>query len=139
MATYQGAPYVLEQIRSIQNQTYTNWMLFSNRWYSAAPGRRCRRTARKNVAGATRVNTLFFILKRLAGREYVRETFRMAVAQAGAFEKHYQDRLDGEQSLLLNTLSLLLHCRKGVKLFLLFEYSFWKQGLVQRIGEILFI
>ena len=41
-----------------------------------------------NVVGATKVNTLGFILKRLSGSAYVKETLKMAHAQAAVFEKN---------------------------------------------------
>ena len=80
-----------------------------------------------------------FIIKRLTGINHVKKTFRMAVDQAAAFLECYRDRLEPEQIALLATFSGLLDHSKARRLLIVCREGFWKQGLVQRIGEIMFI
>ena len=92
-----------------------------------------------NVVGATRVNTLRFILKRLCGSNHVRKTLRMAVAQAAAFQNCYSDQLSEEACAILHMFSKLYSHNKIVRIFTVCRESFLKQGLVQVIGELLYI
>lgn len=92
-----------------------------------------------NVVGATRVNSPGFILKRLAGHNHVRDTLRMSVSQAGAFLHDFEDQLNPEQARILGIFSDLYSHNKLTRLITICRESFWKQGLVQVIGEMLFI
>lgn len=92
-----------------------------------------------NVVGATRVNTLGFILKRLTGSAHVRETLHLAVEQAGSFLNHYREKLDVEKTRVLERFSTLYQHNKLVRLAIVCRESFLKQGLVQIVGELIFI
>ena len=92
-----------------------------------------------NVVGATRVNTLGFVLKRLCGSNYVRKTLRMSVEQAGAFLSRYSDQLCEEHRNILCRFSQLYSHNKLMRIFIVCCGSFLKQGWVQIIGELLFI
>ena len=92
-----------------------------------------------NVVGATRVNTLGFILKRLSGSNHVRKTLLMAVEQAAAFQNCYAEQLNSENHRILCAFSELYTHSKLVRIFIVFRESFLKQGLIQIIGELLFI
>ena len=92
-----------------------------------------------NVVGATRVNTLGFILKRLSGSNHVRKTLLMAVEQAAAFRNCYAEQLISENLRLFHIFSELYTHSKLVRIFIVFRESFLKQGLIQIIGELLFI
>lgn len=92
-----------------------------------------------NVVGATRVNTLGFIWKRLTGSNHVRQTLHAAVDQAGAFLAHYTDRLDPGQQRILSTFARLYDHSKPVRLITVCREGFLKQGLVQIIGQLLFL
>ena len=93
----------------------------------------------KNVVGATRVNTLGFVLKRLCGSNYVRKTLRMSVEQAQAFLSRYSDQLCEEHRNILCRFSQLYSHNKLMRIFIVCCESFLKQGWVQIIGELLFI
>lgn len=92
-----------------------------------------------NVVGATRVNTLGFILNRLKGSNHVQRTLRLAVEQAGAFLDCYRESLTSEQCHILRIFAELYTHNKFVRVLTVCRESFLKQGLVQIIGELLFI
>lgn len=92
-----------------------------------------------NVVGATRVNTLNFIIKRLKESDHVKKTLHMAVQQAGSFLKHYKSQLSQEQIVILTCFSTLYEHNKVSRIITVCKESFLKQGLVQIIGELLFI
>lgn len=92
-----------------------------------------------NVVGATKVNSIEFILKRLANIDHVRKTLRMAVEQAECFAHCYLDWLDDEQKYILQKFSALYSYNKFVRMLTVCQESFLKQGLIQIIGELFFI
>ena len=92
-----------------------------------------------NVVGATRVNSVSFIFKRLTGSAHVKETLQMSMAQAQAFLTHYGDRLSADQKEMVARFAGLAHKNKLVRLYTVFRYGYLKQGTVQVIGEALFI
>ncbi len=93
----------------------------------------------RNVVGATRVNSPRFILKRLLGYNHVRQTLKQSVIQAGAFHRHYGDKLTKEQACILQTFSDLYSHNKFQRIITVYRHSYFKQGWVQCIGELLFI
>ena len=92
-----------------------------------------------NVVGATQVNTLSFILKRLLGHNHVRNTLKIAVAQAGTFCHHYSSRLTPQQIQVLQIFSNLYAHNKLQRILIVCRHSYLKQGWIQCIGELLFI
>lgn len=93
----------------------------------------------ENTVGATRVNSVGFILKRLLGNNHVRKTLKMAVHQAQVFLACYENRLSREQISVLRTFSDLYSHGKLVRILTICKGSFLKQGWIQIIGELLFI
>ena len=92
-----------------------------------------------NVVGATKVNSLGFILMRLAKYKHVRRSLAMAVKQAGAFLKHYEPILSAEQQSVLSVFSQLSSYPKVARIMIVIREKFLKQGLIQIIGELIFI
>lgn len=92
-----------------------------------------------NTVGATRVNSVGFILKRLREKDHVRQVLRKPVHQAGAFLACYESRLTPEQKAVLQTFSGLYSHGKIVRIMTVCRESFLKQGWIQIIGELLFI
>lgn len=92
-----------------------------------------------NVVGATKVNTVGFIVKRLTGSAHVKETLYMAVEQASCFLSVYKDKLSNEQKEILNTFISMPKYNKFSKITCAIKNRFLKQGLVQIIGEFIFI
>ena len=99
----------------------------------------CYRQHEKNVIGATKVNSVAFILKRFANIGYVRRSLKMAVEQAAAFLYHYSGRIDGECKYILQTFSELYTHNKFKRVVTVCRESFMKQGLLQILGELIFI
>lgn len=93
----------------------------------------------ENTVGATRVNSLGFILKRLMGSNHVRKTLQMAVHQAGVFLSCYESRLAKDQISALRTFSDLYSHGKIGRILTICKGSYLKQGWIQIIGELLFI
>ena len=93
----------------------------------------------KNVIGAVNVNTLSFIIKRLFGGNYVRRTFVKSVRQAKAFAECYKGKLTDNQYDLVQTYAKLYDHGKIKRIEIAIKNKFLKQGVVQIIGEILFI
>lgn len=93
----------------------------------------------QNVVGAACVNTLGFIIKRLTDSAHVKHIFHMAVAQASEFLAAYNERLSDEQKHIVAAFSGLYNHNKLVRLVAVCRESFWRQGLIQIIGELLFI
>lgn len=92
-----------------------------------------------NVVGATKVNTIGFIIKRLTGSAHVRETLELSVVQAQAFLNTYQNEMSDDQKKIYEVYSDLLNHNKVIKIITIFKYKFLKQGIVQIIGEMMFI
>ena len=92
-----------------------------------------------NVVGATKVNTPGFILKRLMGNNHVRDTLKMSVVQAGAFVNYYRESLTDEQIKTLDEFASLYSYNKIGRIARVVKNKHLKQGVVQIIGELLFI
>jgi len=92
-----------------------------------------------NVVGATKVNTLGFIIKRLTGSAHVRETLHLSVNQAREFARYYQSQLASHQYEVISKFGDLYNHNKLGRMYLIFSKHYLKQGIVQIIGEIIFI
>lgn len=92
-----------------------------------------------NVVGATKVNSLGFIMKRLKNLSHVRQTLELSQIQSRALLQAYEGRLSDEQKFILTKMAELDSMNKAKKIITIFRYHFWKQGVIQIIGELLFI
>lgn len=92
-----------------------------------------------NVVGATKVNSISFILNRLSGNSHVKKTLNMSIEQANAFVKHYNKKLSNEQRLEISRFAHLDKINKIGKIFTIFRHGYLKQGIIQIIGEAMFI
>lgn len=92
-----------------------------------------------NTIGATRVKTLRYFLRQIAGRSHVQKYIREAASQAKDFLHVYEDRLSPEQIRILNTFANLYTHNKLTRLLCVCRESFWKQNWIQMIGEILYV
>lgn len=92
-----------------------------------------------NVVGATKVNTIGFIIKRLTGSAHVRETLHLAVNQAESFKNIYKERLSKQNYYLIDDFSKLYRCSKPSRVVTVIKRGYLKQGIIQKIGELIFI
>lgn len=92
-----------------------------------------------NVVGATKVNSVGFILNRLMGNNHVKKTLKMSFDQAEDFEKKYHNELSDEEKKILNDFIHIRNCTKVKRIILAVQGHYLKQGLVQIIGELMYI
>lgn len=94
-----------------------------------------------NVVGATNVNSIGFIIKRLLGHNHIRKTFDIAFNQAEEFYNHNinLDVFSDKQIYLLKEFCKMKSASKIKKIECVIKNGFLKQGLVQIIGELIFI
>ncbi len=97
------------------------------------------RQHKKNVIGATKVNTPLFLLKRLSGNAKVKETLNLSFVQAESFLNIYQKFLNPKQVHILNTFIDIPKANKFMRIITVFKYHFLKQGIIQVIGELLYL
>ena len=93
----------------------------------------------RNTIGATKVNSLGFVIRRLLNLSFVRKTMRMAVEQAGGFLNQYEKYLNQEDKKILQIFSSLYTYRKLSRVIIVCREKFLKQGIVQLVGQLLFI
>lgn len=92
-----------------------------------------------NVVGASKVNSVAFVCKRLLDSSRVRKSLHMAVNQAGAFLRCHKDRLPKKTCCVLQKFATLYQHKKFTRILIVCRESILKQGAVQIIGELLFL
>lgn len=92
-----------------------------------------------NVVGATKVNSLSFILRRLSNLKYVKMKFQQSVKQAQDLRKQYGAMCSKRDQKYLEVFSRLYQVNKIVRTYWILKYRFLKQSPIQIIGELLFI
>lgn len=92
-----------------------------------------------NVVGATKVNTLGFILKRLSGGAHVRETLNLAFDQAKAFHDCFSEVISGTDIETLSTFISIPQASKIKRVLRAISGGYLKQGIVQIIGELIYV
>ncbi len=92
-----------------------------------------------NVVGATKVNTISFLISRLMGKNHVRETLQLSERQAGVIVECFGPELDLKKREYIKIFSELMSRKKAVRIYYLLKYKILKQGIVQILGELMFI
>lgn len=92
-----------------------------------------------NVVGATKVNTIQFIINRLFIKNNIKETLNLAIDQAGLFLILYKVKLNAEKYHLIDCFSNLNSFNKLQRIKFVLKNKYLKQGLIQQIGELVFI
>lgn len=92
-----------------------------------------------NEIGATKVNTIGFIIKRLLGNNHVKKTLHMSVIQAKELENTYGDMLSDNSRRYINALASIESKNKFARMATVLRYKLLKQGWVQIVGELMFI
>lgn len=98
----------------------------------------CYRQHGGNVVGATKVNSLQFIITRLTGSAHVRETLHLAVNQARLLIDTYSD-IPQDKEVLLKAFSNIYKHNKFYRMNFIRKNNVLKQGKIQVIGEYIFI
>lgn len=92
-----------------------------------------------NVVGATNVNSISFVLKRLMGSNHVRQTLDSSFEQAHAFLMTYADLLTPDQRETIDTYADIPNHGKADRVLRTVWGGYLKQGIVQVIGELMFV
>lgn len=92
-----------------------------------------------NVVGATKVNSLAFIINRLLGNNHVKKTILEAMEQAQAFLIYYKGKLSQNQIEDIECFATLRTHNKLVRICKSIRKGFLKQGIIQIIGELMYI
>ncbi len=93
----------------------------------------------KNVVGATKTNSVGFVLKKLAGHVNVKETLAQTITQAENFFCKYKGILSSEQQVVIHTFFSIKDKKKLRKICTAIKGHYLKQGLIQIIGEMMYI
>lgn len=91
-----------------------------------------------NVVGATKVNSIKFIFNRLMKSNKIKKTMIDSVEQAKELLNSYNINDESIKNLIENY-SKLYDKNKITRIHKVFKYKFLKQGLIQVIGELIFI
>lgn len=92
-----------------------------------------------NTVGATKVNTVGFIIKRLLGFNHVKSTFNMSFDQAEEFLRIYNGLLSNKDKQSIKTFLKIREENKIRRIGSLIKGGYLKQGKIQVLGELLFI
>lgn len=92
-----------------------------------------------NVVGATKVNTISFIVKRIIGFNHVKETLNLALEQANAFRDVFSEKLDITSKNNITCFINLRRMKKFSRIKHAIKGNYLKQGKIQVIGELIFI
>lgn len=97
-----------------------------------------------NTVGATKVNTIGFIIKRLFGNNHVKQTLKLSVLQAKGLHNVYGESLSNDNRLkkneeLLRIYGDLYEHNKLYRMRTIVKHHFLKQGFVQIVGQLMFI
>lgn len=99
----------------------------------------CYRQHGNNVVGATNTKSLSFIINRLTHSNHVRETLNMSIEQAISFIDEYRNEITKEQTDTIDKFISIKYSNKIKKLYIILKNKFLKQGLIQIIGELIYI
>lgn len=97
------------------------------------------RQHQKNVVGATRVNTPYFLFQKLTGNTKIKQTLELSIKQAKEFLCCYEKKISQEQYNILNKYVHIMDYKKIKRIYIIFKQHFLKQGIIQIIGEILYL
>mgnify|MGYP003365608918 FL=1 len=92
-----------------------------------------------NVVGAIKVNTLSFIINRLFINNNIKETLSLAIEQSKVFLEEYGQKLSSENRDIIYSFSCLHKINKFKRISVVLRKGFLKQGIIQQIGELIFI
>lgn len=91
-----------------------------------------------NVVGATNVNSLAFIIKRVVGKDHVKDTITMSIRQAQQLLISYND-ISQEKKELISRFVDIKRLNKLERIKFVIKSKILKQGIIQICGELLFV
>lgn len=91
-----------------------------------------------NVVGATNVNSLAFIIKRVVGKDHVKDTITMSIRQAQQLLISYND-ISQEKKELISRFVDVKRLNKLERIKFVIKSKILKQGIIQICGELLFV
>lgn len=92
-----------------------------------------------NQVGAKKAKSLSYNWRRFCDRAAAGNSLRDTYRQAAEFLEQYESRLEGFACETVRAFAHLPQHSKCGRIYLLFRYGFWKNNLLRRIGQILFI
>ena len=92
-----------------------------------------------NVVGATKTNSLRFVFNRLIKTNRAKVTIKKSIAQAIALKSVYSKELTKNDLIILNEYISIRGKFKINRWLTIFKYGFFKQGIIQNIGQLIFI
>lgn len=92
-----------------------------------------------NTVGATKVNTIGFIVKRLLGNNHVKQTIQLSVNQAQGLLRCYGNDINRENYAILEKYATLYRNGKIKRCRILIGNGYLKQGIIQRIGQLMYV
>ena len=92
-----------------------------------------------NVVGASKVNSISFIRKRLGNPDFVKKSLKLPSLQAEALLDTYGNELDPKSLATITAMAELPKKKKLGRICGVLRHRLYKQGMVQIIGELLYI
>ncbi len=92
-----------------------------------------------NVVGASKVNSLSFIRKRLGNLDFVKKSLKLPSIQAEELRDTYGNELDPKSLATITAMAELPNKKKLGRICSILRHRLYKQGTVQIIGELLYI
>ncbi len=93
----------------------------------------------QNVRGARDMSSPKYILSRAADKSDAAAMLGLGYEQSAEFAAYYKDKLDKETLKMLEAYGDCAKCGKLKKLKTIFRYKIFKQGLVRKIGQLIYM
>lgn len=92
-----------------------------------------------NVLGAIKVGSVSYAWSRYRNSNKIKETFEKAYKQAAIFKDAYKGKMNTRDVRLVDDFLLLNKSSKIKRIYLIIKNGFWKQNVIQNIGELLYV
>lgn len=92
-----------------------------------------------NMRGARNMYSINYIFSRFLNKGDARAMLRLGYAQSAEFAALYKDRLDKKSYEMLYCYGQCLKYGKIKRLYTAFKYKIYKQGLVRRLGQLIYM
>ncbi len=92
-----------------------------------------------NIRGAKNMSSLGYILSRAADKTDAVNMLKLGYIQSAELAKLYAPFLSDSQSEILNAYGKCVDENKLKRLMTIKKYGIWKQGIVRKVGQILFL